>query len=150
KIAFTVKRTGTVCIELKPQTVGQLVLALTHFNAHPHYRFSRNEIAFKVRLIFAERLGVPLEEITEETNFTEDFGVYGNRPCPAPPSPPSAPSAGSAPSSCSTSASSARRSARTCRCATSSRPRDAANSGRYCAGRGSTRPPCPCRPGTAT
>lgn len=73
KVAFTKTRTRTVSVELIPQTIGQLVLALTRFGDHPDYRFSREEIAFKGRLVVAERLGVAVDEITEETNFITDF-----------------------------------------------------------------------------
>lgn len=54
-------------------SVGELTLRLTKFRAHKSsgYRFTRNEIAFKVKRIVSEQLGIPLEEVTEGLVFAD-------------------------------------------------------------------------------
>jgi hypothetical protein len=58
-------------------TVGDLTVFCTSFPAHKAsgYRWTRGDIALKVRLIIAENLGVPLERITEKTSFIEDLAA---------------------------------------------------------------------------
>jgi hypothetical protein len=58
-------------------TVGDLTVFCTRFPDHKAsgYRWSRGDIALKVRLIIAYHLGVPLERIQEETSFVEDLGA---------------------------------------------------------------------------
>jgi hypothetical protein len=55
------------------KTVGDLVLYLTSFREHKGsgYRWTYNEIAFKVRLIVAEALAVPLERVRPESTLVE-------------------------------------------------------------------------------
>jgi len=55
------------------RTVGELVLYLTHFPDHRQsgYRWTKNEISLKVRLIIAMNLGLPLDEVRPETTFTD-------------------------------------------------------------------------------
>jgi hypothetical protein len=50
-----------------------MVLYLTSFREHrgSGYRWTRNEIATKVRLIVAESLGVPLDAVQPETTLEE-------------------------------------------------------------------------------
>ena len=54
-------------------TVGQMVLVMTPFREHRHssYRWTRNEIAFKVRLIVAESFGAPFDRVRPESTFEE-------------------------------------------------------------------------------
>lgn len=73
--ACTVTRTRTVSVPLGPRTVGEWVIYLTRFSDHPGYRFTRREIALKVRFIVAETLGIPVDRVTEESSFIEDFGA---------------------------------------------------------------------------
>jgi hypothetical protein len=68
-LAFRVTRTRVVSLPLGPRTVGEIVIFLTRFGEHPGYRFSRNEIALKVRLVVAESLGVAVDQVREETSF---------------------------------------------------------------------------------
>ncbi len=55
------------------RTVGELVIYSTRFADHKDsgYRWTRNEIALKVRLIVAESTGLPLEAIQPETTWAE-------------------------------------------------------------------------------
>jgi hypothetical protein len=55
------------------RTVGEVVLYLTSFREHKSsgYRWTRNEIATKVRLIFAESLGLPLDAVRPESTLAE-------------------------------------------------------------------------------
>jgi hypothetical protein len=55
------------------KTVGELVIYATCFGEHKAsgYRWTRNEIALKVRLIIAESLGLPLDAIQPETTLAE-------------------------------------------------------------------------------
>ena len=62
--------------EIDPSlTVGDLVLAMTSGREcrEAGYRLTRNEIFFKVRLIFAASLGFPVDEIKPETRFNDLF-----------------------------------------------------------------------------
>jgi len=54
-------------------TVGETVLAMTSVREHRRcgYRWTRNEIAFKVRFIIAESLGLPLVAVRPDTTFAE-------------------------------------------------------------------------------
>jgi hypothetical protein len=54
-------------------TVGELVLGMTCFAEHKAsgYRWTRNEIELKVRLILADSLGLPLEDIRPECSLQE-------------------------------------------------------------------------------
>lgn len=72
-LALRVKRTETVYVPITPTTVGELVIAMIRFGDHHGYRFSRNEIALKVRLLVAESVGTRLDAITEDTNFIWDL-----------------------------------------------------------------------------
>jgi hypothetical protein len=55
------------------RTVGDLVLHLISFKKHKGsgYRWTRNEISFKVRLIIARDLGVEFDKIRPETTWQE-------------------------------------------------------------------------------
>jgi hypothetical protein len=72
-LAFRVTRTRVFSVPLGPRTVGEMVIFLTRFGEHPGYRFSRNEIALKVRLVIAGWLGVPVEQVREDTSFLSDL-----------------------------------------------------------------------------
>jgi hypothetical protein len=72
-LVLKVKRTRTVQVPMLPTTVRELVIFLTRFGDHEGYRFSRNEIALKVRLLVAAHVGVPLDAVREDTPFTEEF-----------------------------------------------------------------------------
>jgi hypothetical protein len=71
--AFWVSRRRAVHFPLGLKTVGELVIYMTRFPDHKGsgYRWTRNEIALKVRLIIAESSGVPLEKIQPETTWAE-------------------------------------------------------------------------------
>jgi hypothetical protein len=58
---------------LKQQTVGDLVMELIRFADHQEsgYRWSRKDIALRVRAIIAEQLDVPLKEVMPGTTFAE-------------------------------------------------------------------------------
>ena len=75
-IAYKMSRPYAVHMNLAPRTVGELVLYLTSLKNHKHcgYRWTRNEIALKVRFIIAEQLGLRMDDVQPETRFT-DLGV---------------------------------------------------------------------------
>ena len=56
-----------------PRTLGELTIYATRFGEHTGsgYRWTRNEIALKVRLIIAESLALPLDEVRPEATFAE-------------------------------------------------------------------------------
>jgi hypothetical protein len=72
-LAFWVSRPQAVQFPLCLRTVGELVLAMTSLPDHAEsgHRWTRDEIAFKVRLIVAEHLGLPLDVVQEESTFEE-------------------------------------------------------------------------------
>jgi hypothetical protein len=74
-LAFRVTRTRVLPVPLGPRTVGEMVIFLTRFGEHPGYRFSRNEIALKVRLVVAGSVGVPVDRVREETSFVSDLSA---------------------------------------------------------------------------
>jgi hypothetical protein len=74
-LAFRVTRTRVIHIPLGPRTVGDLVIYITRFGDHRGYRFTRNEISLKVRFVIAEWLGVPVEQVGEDSTFTDDLGA---------------------------------------------------------------------------
>lgn len=66
-------RRRAVHFPLGLKTVGEVVIYATSFPEHKDsgYRWTRNEIALKVRMIVAESAGLPLEAIQPETRFAE-------------------------------------------------------------------------------
>jgi hypothetical protein len=68
-LACTVRRSRVVRPPLLPRTVGEMVIYLTHFAEHEGYRFSRNEIALKVRFVVAGWLGVSVDQVREDSEF---------------------------------------------------------------------------------
>ena len=60
-------------LPLGVKNVGELVISMTHFAAHKEsgYRWTRNEIELKVRLIIAESLGVDVDAVRPECTFAE-------------------------------------------------------------------------------
>jgi hypothetical protein len=69
--AVRARRHRTVTVPLGPRTVGDLVMYVTRFGDHPGYRFTRAEVSLKVRLIVAESLALPVEQVREDTTFTD-------------------------------------------------------------------------------
>jgi hypothetical protein len=72
-VAYGLTRTQAVHFPLGLRSVGEMVLYLTCFREHrgSGYRWTRNEISIKVRLIVAESLGYPLDAVRPETTFAE-------------------------------------------------------------------------------
>jgi hypothetical protein len=66
-------RRRAVHFPLGLRTVGEMVIYATCFAEHKcsGYRWTRNEIALKVRMIVATSAGLPLEAIQPETSFAE-------------------------------------------------------------------------------
>jgi hypothetical protein len=67
------RRHRAVHVPLGLSTVGELAIYATRFSEHKDsgYRWTRNEISMKVRLIVAESVGMPLEAIQPETKLLE-------------------------------------------------------------------------------
>ncbi|WP_149114076.1 acyl carrier protein [Limnoglobus roseus] len=55
------------------RTVGELTMYGTRFREHVSsgYSWSHGDVTLKVRLIVAEALGLPLEQVRPETTFVE-------------------------------------------------------------------------------
>jgi hypothetical protein len=72
-LAYGMSRRRAVQFPLGLKTVRELVLYLTCFREHTGsgYRWTRNEISTKVRLLLAECLGRSLEEIRPESTLAE-------------------------------------------------------------------------------
>jgi hypothetical protein len=70
---YWASRRRAVHFPLGLSTVGELVIYATCFAEHKGsgYRWTRNEIALKVRLIVAESVGLPLEAIQPERTLAE-------------------------------------------------------------------------------
>src|SRR4051812_19260596 len=64
-VAYFASRPRAVHLPLGLRTVGEMVLYLTSFPEHKGsgYRWTHNEVAFKVRLVVAESLGLPLDAV---------------------------------------------------------------------------------------
>jgi hypothetical protein len=71
-VAWATRRRA-VHFPLYLRTVGELVIYATQFGEHKDsgYRWTRNEIALKVRMTVAESVGLPLEEVQPETKLNE-------------------------------------------------------------------------------
>jgi transposase InsO family protein len=72
-LAYWASRRRAVHFPLGLRTVGEMVLYLTSFPEHKGsgYRWTHNEIAFKVRLVVAESLGLTLDAVRPESTFAE-------------------------------------------------------------------------------
>jgi hypothetical protein len=72
-IAREVSRPWAVHFPSGIRTMGELKLFVTRFEEHRDsgYRWTRNEISFKVRMIVADAFGVPLDEARPETTLAE-------------------------------------------------------------------------------
>jgi hypothetical protein len=72
-VGYKVTRPWAICIPLGLATVGELSMFLTSFREHRDsgYRWTRNEISFKVRQIVAESLGRRLDEVHETSTFSD-------------------------------------------------------------------------------
>jgi len=72
-IVSRVRRHRAVQFPLGLSTVGELVIYATQFGDHKDsgYRWTRNEITMKVRMIVAESVGMPLEAIQPETKLLD-------------------------------------------------------------------------------
>jgi hypothetical protein len=59
------------------RTVGELTLYITDSVEHraSGYKWTRNEIAFKVRVVLAEALNVPLDRIELKSRLSRDLGA---------------------------------------------------------------------------
>ena len=71
RFRWWLRRAGMTYLNPPNTTVGDVVIYLTRFGDHKGYRFSRNEIALKVRFIVAERFGLPASRIREENSFLD-------------------------------------------------------------------------------
>ena len=65
------------------KNVGELVIFMTCFADHKAsgYRWTRNEIELKVRLIIAYSLGLDLDEVRPECSFLELDAIANDPPC---------------------------------------------------------------------
>jgi hypothetical protein len=72
-VVYWAGRRRAVHFPLGLRTVGELVIYATPFGEHKDsgYRWTRNEIALKVRMTVAESVGLPLEAIQPETKLAE-------------------------------------------------------------------------------
>jgi hypothetical protein len=72
-LAYGLSRRRAVHLPLRLRTVGELVLYLTCFRDHKGsgYRWTHNEISFKVRLVVAESLGLDLDAVRPEKTLAE-------------------------------------------------------------------------------
>jgi hypothetical protein len=72
-VVHRVTRRRAVHFPLDLQTVGELVIYATRFGEHKEsgYRWTRNEIALKVRMTVAESVGLPLEAVQPETRLMD-------------------------------------------------------------------------------
>ncbi len=63
------------------KTVGELVILMTHFADHKEsgYRWTRNEIELKVRLIIAESLGLDVDDVRPECSIRELDAIWWTR-----------------------------------------------------------------------
>jgi hypothetical protein len=68
-----VNRRRAVHFPLGLRTVGEMVIFVTSFNEHKDggYRWTRNEIALKVRMTVAESVGLPLDAVRPETRLAD-------------------------------------------------------------------------------
>jgi len=75
-VIFTITRPWVVAFPIERQTVGDLVLQLVQIRDHRAcgYRWTRNEIAFKVRWTLCEACNVPFHEITLDKTLIELTG----------------------------------------------------------------------------
>lgn len=75
-VVLRLSRRRAVHFPLGLKTVGEIVIYATCFADHKAsgYRWTRNEIALKVRIITAECLGLPLDAVQLESRFV-DLGV---------------------------------------------------------------------------
>jgi hypothetical protein len=72
-IVYRANRRRAVRLPLGLTTVGELVIYMTRFGEHKDsaYRWTRNEIELKVRLIIAESLGLDLDDVRPESTLNE-------------------------------------------------------------------------------
>jgi hypothetical protein len=72
-VVYWVHRHRAVHFPLELKTVGELVIYATRFNEHKDsgYRWTKNEISMKVRMIIAESTGQPLEAVQPESKLLE-------------------------------------------------------------------------------
>jgi hypothetical protein len=72
-LAYRICRPWAVELPPSPRTVGEMVFYLTNFREHRDsgYRWTRNDIALKVRLIVAEAAGLPLDKVRPDSTWAE-------------------------------------------------------------------------------
>ena len=76
-VGYRLSRPRAVEFPLGLGSVGELVIYLTRFRDHSQsrYRWTRSEIALKVRLIVAEQMGLPLDAVQPDHAFVDDLGA---------------------------------------------------------------------------
>ena len=76
-LSFLVSRPWCVAFPIGLRTVGELGLCLTSYAEHrgSGYRWTRNEVAMKVRMIVAGSLALRLDEVRPETTWAELLGA---------------------------------------------------------------------------
>ena len=72
-LAYRVSRPWAVDLPPGVETVGALVLSATPYAEHRQSgdRWTRHEIAYKVRLVIAESLGLPVDRVRPESTLAE-------------------------------------------------------------------------------
>jgi hypothetical protein len=72
-VAYWISRPRAVHFPLGLRTVGEMVLYLTSFPEHrgSGYRWTHNEVAFKVRVVVAESLGLTLDAVQPERTLAD-------------------------------------------------------------------------------
>jgi hypothetical protein len=72
-LAFGVTRRHAVRFPAGLRTVGELALYMTEYRGHKDsgYRWTKNEIEFRVRVVVAEALGLALDEVQPQKKLRE-------------------------------------------------------------------------------
>ena len=72
-ICYRLSRPWAVCLPVQLRTVGELAVYVTRFRSYKDsgYRWSADEIALKVRMLFAEHVGIPLERVQRENRMAD-------------------------------------------------------------------------------
>ena len=72
-LCYWISRPRATHFPIDIRTAGELAVFLTHFGAHHDagYRWTAEEISVKVRMIVADWVGLPLDEVRRETVLTD-------------------------------------------------------------------------------
>ena len=72
-VAYLASRPWATAIPLGLRTAGELSFALTSFREHRHsgYRWTPNEVSLRVRMLLADALNVPLDQIRPDSTLRE-------------------------------------------------------------------------------